>query len=50
MPDGKPANQFGFDSLPQSREVAERVIDETHELYQNLIEGRRVNDGKLAIV
>lgn len=49
MPDGKPANQFGYDSKPQNREAASKVIEETHESYQSLMEGRRANNGNLAL-
>ena len=49
MPDGKPANQFGYDNQPQNRELAEGVIKETHEHYQRLISGKHDNAGGLYI-
>jgi inorganic pyrophosphatase len=50
MPDGKPANKFGYDNKPQNKEVAVKVIEETHEHYQSLVDGERPNNGGLALV
>jgi len=49
MPDGKPANRFGYDNKPQNKEVAEKVIEETGAAYQSLVEGERPNKGGLAL-
>ena len=49
MPDGKPANKFGYDNLPQNRELAESVIKETHGHYQRLVSGKHPNTGGLYI-
>ena len=39
MPDGKPANKFGFDQQCKGREYALSVIEETAEQWQKLIMG-----------
>ncbi|XP_068239180.1 uncharacterized protein Nurf-38 [Palaemon carinicauda] len=39
IPDGKPENQFAFDGVAKDREFAHKVIMETHEAWQNLVEG-----------
>jgi len=44
MPDGKPANQFAFDSKPKDREFAEGIIEGTHQSWKKLISGE--TDGK----
>jgi nucleosome-remodeling factor subunit len=44
MPDGKPANEFAFDSKPKDREFAEGVIAQTHESWKKLMSGEI--DGK----
>lgn len=49
IPDGKPANKFGYDSKPQNRELAGRVIEDTHESYLSLVDGKLKNDAKLAL-
>lgn len=36
IPDGKPANSFGFDSQPQSQALAKKVIVETHGFYNDM--------------
>ena len=41
MPDGKPANKFGYDNAPQNRDLAERVIEETHGFYQDLMDSKK---------
>lgn len=49
IPDGKPANAFGYDSQPVNSEMAQLVISETHGLYNNLKTGTRINDRELAL-
>jgi len=49
IPDGKPANAYGYDSRPMNSDFAKMVIGETHELYNNLKEGKRENNGGLAL-
>ncbi|XP_066961744.1 uncharacterized protein Nurf-38 isoform X1 [Macrobrachium rosenbergii] len=39
IPDGKPENQFAFDGMAKDREFAHKIIMETHEAWQNLVEG-----------
>jgi inorganic pyrophosphatase len=39
IPDGKPANKFGFDYKPLNREFALNVIKETHHFYDELKSG-----------
>jgi len=40
MPDGKPENQFGFNSKAKDRDFAHKIILETHEAWQALVEGK----------
>ncbi|XP_042240536.1 inorganic pyrophosphatase-like [Homarus americanus] len=40
IPDGKPENQFAFSGMPKDRDFAHKIIMETHEAWQNLIEGK----------
>lgn len=49
IPDGKPANAYGYDSRPMNSDFAKMVIGETHELYNDLKEGKRENNGELAL-
>lgn len=49
IPDGKPANEYGYDAKPMNSEFAKLVIGETHELYKDLKEGKRNNHGELAL-
>ena len=49
MPDGKPANKFGYDNQPQNRELAEGVIKETHGHYQRLVSGKYPNSHGLFV-
>lgn len=49
IPDGKPANAYGYDAKPMNSEFAKLVIGETHELYKDLKEGKRNNHGELAL-
>jgi len=46
VPDGKPLNQFGHGEVALSRDVAMEVIEETHEFWKNLREGK-ADQGKL---
>ena len=48
IPDGKPANAYGYDAKPMNSDFAKMVIGETHELYNNLKEGKRENNGEFA--
>ena len=41
MPDGKPANKFGYDSQAQSRGLAEKVIEETHGFYKEMLANKK---------
>ncbi|KAK7069258.1 Inorganic pyrophosphatase [Halocaridina rubra] len=40
IPDGKPENQFAFNGEPKERDFAHKIIMETHEAWQNLVEGK----------
>ncbi|KAI8333164.1 inorganic pyrophosphatase [Chlamydoabsidia padenii] len=40
MPDGKPANHFAFDGQCKDKAYAHSVIQETHEAWKRLIEGK----------
>lgn len=50
IPDGKPANAFGFDDKCMNREFALEVIEETAGFYQNLKAGVRQNTEELSLV
>ena len=50
MPDGKPANKFGWDGVTQSRDYALSVIRETHHFYVNLKSGLRPNIEQLSML
>ncbi len=39
-PDGKALNAFGFDERALGRKEALEVIEETHEYWRDLVEGR----------
>ncbi|KAK9832579.1 hypothetical protein WJX81_000316 [Elliptochloris bilobata] len=49
IPDGKPANKFGYDNQPQNKEFTLKVIAETHEFYKALKSGERENTEGLAL-
>ena len=49
IPDGKPANAFGYDNECRNKEFALEVIEETHGFYQNLVSGKRQNTEELAL-
>ena len=36
MPDGKPANEFAFNSEPKNKEFAENIIAGCHESWKKL--------------
>src|ERR1700722_9637025 len=40
VPDGKPENQFAFNGELKDRSFALRIIEETHEAWKELIEGK----------
>jgi inorganic pyrophosphatase len=48
-PDGKPQNKFGLDDKCMNREYTLAVIEETHDFYNNLKSGKRVNDEELSL-
>ena len=37
IPDGKPENKFAFDGEFQSAEFANKIINETHEYWKQLV-------------
>ena len=49
IPDGKPPNAYGYNAEPLNSEFAKTVISETHGLYKDLKDGKRANDGNLAL-
>jgi len=49
MPDGKPANAYGYDSKCMNAEFALGVIEETNGFYKALKSGARANDEELAL-
>ncbi len=50
MPDGKPANAFGFDNKCLDVDYALKVIEETHGMYTALKSGKRANEEELSLV
>ena len=50
IPDGKPANKFGYDNVCKPKAFALDVIKETHENYVNLKSGARPNNEKLSLI
>jgi len=50
MPDGKPANKFGYNNKCLDKDFALKVIEETHEFYNNLKSGQRENTEELSLV
>ncbi|EFN57176.1 hypothetical protein CHLNCDRAFT_56094 [Chlorella variabilis] len=50
MPDGKPANKFGYDNKCMNKEFAMEVIEETHSFYNRLRSGARANTKELSLV
>merc|ERR1711968_344457 len=49
IPDGKPANAFGYDNKCMSAAFAMDVVDETNEFYNKLKSGERGNTEELAL-
>ncbi|KAG2497842.1 hypothetical protein HYH03_004109 [Edaphochlamys debaryana] len=50
IPDGKPANKFGYDNKCMNKEFTMHVIQETHEAYVKLKSGARANTEELSLV
>jgi inorganic pyrophosphatase len=50
MPDGKPANKFGYDNKCLNKEFTMGVIHETHEAYTKLKSGARANTEELSLI
>jgi len=50
IPDGKPANQFGYDNKCLNKEFAMKVIEETHGFYNKLRSGARANTEELSLI
>lgn len=50
MPDGKPANSYGFDNKCMNKEFTMQVVNETHEFYNALKKGARENTEELSLV
>jgi inorganic pyrophosphatase len=50
IPDGKPANAFGYDSACLNKEFAMHVIQETHGFYTKLKSGERDNSEGLSLI
>ena len=49
VPDGKPENSFAFDGKVQDKEFALRIIEETHEMWQDLVKGSAHGGEKISI-
>lgn len=49
MPDGKPANAYGFDDQCLNAEYTKGVIEECHGFYSALKTGDRKNDVELSL-
>eukprot|EP00897_Mesotaenium_endlicherianum_P004578 jgi/Mesen1/4148/ME000218S03260 len=49
IPDGKPANRFGFDDKPAGKAYTIRIIEETNEAWAKLVK-RSVPAGELSLV
>lgn len=50
IPDGKPANAFGYDSKCLDKEFTMKVIEETHGFYTKLKSGARANTEDLSLI
>jgi inorganic pyrophosphatase len=50
IPDGKPANAFGFDNKCMDKDFCLQVIDETHQAYVRLKSGKRANSEELSLI
>ena len=44
VPDGKPENQFAFNSEAKNAEFAKNVVKETHEFWKNLVNKEVTSD------
>nr|XP_046916627.1 inorganic pyrophosphatase-like isoform X1 [Dermatophagoides farinae]XP_046916628.1 inorganic pyrophosphatase-like isoform X1 [Dermatophagoides farinae] len=40
IPDGKPANKFAFNGEAKDREFAEKIVEETHQYWQEMMENK----------
>ena len=49
MPDGKPQNEYGYDSKCMNAEFTEGVIKETNEYWERLKSGATKNEKELAL-
>lgn len=45
IPDGKPANKFGFNNQALNKEAAVAIVEETHDFWLKLKDGRTVPEG-----
>jgi inorganic pyrophosphatase len=50
IPDGKPANEFGYGDKPVDKAFTDAIIAETHEFYNRLKSGRRENTEELSLI
>ena len=50
IPDGKPANKFGYDNECKGKAFTLDVIKETHEAYVHLKSGARPNSEELSLI
>lgn len=50
IPDGKPANKFGYNNVTQNKAFTLNVIKETHEAYVHLKSGARANSEELSLI
>ena len=50
IPDGKPANKFGYNNITQNKAFTLNVIKETHEAYVHLKSGARANTEELSLI
>jgi inorganic pyrophosphatase len=49
IPDGKPQNEFGYDSRCLNKEFTLGVVEETHGFYNRLRSGARANTEELSL-
>jgi inorganic pyrophosphatase len=49
IPDGKPKNEFAFDGEYRDASFACKVIEETHEMWSQLVSGKLANTKKIAL-
>eukprot|EP00955_Chlamydomonas_euryale_P108730 365870-Chlamydomonas_euryale.AAC.12 len=50
IPDGKPANSYGYNNECKDKAFTMHVIKETHEAYVHLKSGQRANDEDLSLI